>query len=60
MRHVVIAPALLLAPLAPLAQAQTQFSFGMSSPGFSIGFSMPAYPDLMLVPGTPVYYDREK
>ena len=45
MRHLLIALSMLL---CPVAFAQTQIS---------IGFNMSVYPDLILVPGMPVYYD---
>jgi len=54
-------------PLAPLlvalsimlgsagaANAQVSVDFGF--PGLNIGINMPAYPQLVLVPGSPVYY----
>ncbi len=31
-------------------------SFGISTPGVSIGFNVPTYPQLVRVPGYPVYY----
>jgi len=36
--------------------AAAQVSFGVSTPGLSIGFNVPAYPQLARVPGYPVYY----
>lgn len=54
MRYFVVAASLLL---SPIALAETHISVGISTPGLSIGFNMPMYPDLVLVPGTPVYYD---
>ena len=41
---------------SPLALAQVRFSFGVAVPGMSIGINIPAYPDLVPVPGYPVYY----
>jgi hypothetical protein len=49
MRHLFIALALLAGPLAP---ADAQVSFGID-----IGVHVAAYPELVLVPGYPVYYD---
>ncbi len=48
MRWLPLAFTLLLAPVAP-ARAQV-------SVGLSIGIHVPVYPELVLVPGTPVYY----
>jgi hypothetical protein len=36
--------------------AQVNFGFGVSIPGLSIGLNMPMYPQLVRVPGYPVYY----
>ena len=52
MRHLLIAMSILTAPLA----AQAQFSLDIGFPGVNIGINMPAYPQLVLVPGSPVYY----
>jgi hypothetical protein len=49
--------AMFLLLLCPAAWAQTQISVGVSTPGLSIGINMPSYPDLVLVPDMPVYYD---
>ena len=54
MQYLLIASPMLL---CPLAFAEEQISFGFSTPGISIGINMPAYPDLILVPGMPVYCD---
>ena len=43
--------------LCPAAFADTSVSIGFNAPGISIGFTRSSYPDLMLVPGMPVYYD---
>ena len=49
------APLLLLALLAaPLSHAQ--LSIGIDLPQVSIGINLPVYPELVLVPGYPVYY----
>ncbi len=55
MRHRMIALALMLGVGAALPAA-AQVSFGVSTPGFSIGFNVPTYPQLVRVPGYPVYY----
>jgi hypothetical protein len=36
--------------------AGVQLSFGVAVPGLSIGFNLPSYPQLVPVPGYPVYY----
>ena len=55
MRHRMIVLALMLgAGIAVPAAAQV--SFGVSTPGLSIGFNVPTYPQLVRVPGYPVYY----
>jgi hypothetical protein len=49
--------ALALFTLAPLpASAQLQIGIALQGPGFSIGLNLPAYPNLVRVPGYPVYY----
>ena len=45
---------LMLFTLTTVAPAQV--AVGISLPGVSIGINQPAYPDLVLVPGYPVYY----
>jgi hypothetical protein len=42
--------------LAPAIVAPAQVSVGVSLPGLSIGINQPVYPDLVPVPGYPVYY----
>jgi hypothetical protein len=54
MRTLFVALLLLLGRIEP-AQAQVTFQF--SGPGVSIGINVPVYPDLVQVPGYPVYYD---
>jgi len=54
MRYLVIALSTLLG-LASSAHAQV--SVGIEIPGISIGINMPVYPELVQVPGYPVYYD---
>ncbi len=47
-----------LAALAPgAATAQVNFGVGVHLPGITIGINVPAYPNLVLIPGYPVYYD---
>jgi len=48
----ILSPMLLCQTLA----APAQVSVGINLPGLSIGINQPAYPDLVLVPGYPVYY----
>ena len=38
------------------AMAQVSVGIGFSMPGVSIGINLPTYPDLVRVPGYPVYY----
>jgi len=42
--------------LAAMAAATTQVSIGIGLPGVSIGINLPVYPQLVAVPGYPVYY----
>jgi hypothetical protein len=42
--------------LCLVAPAAAQLSIGFSSPHISIGINLPLYPELVLVPGYPVYY----
>jgi len=53
MRYALIALSLLLGTAAP---AIGQVSVSVSVPGVSIGIHLPSYPELVLVPGYPVYY----
>ena len=53
MRHLLVALSLLL---CRVAFSDTQPSVGTIAPDVSGGFHMPSYPDLVVVPGTPVYY----
>ena len=46
----------LLSMALSMASAGAQVSFGLSSPGLSIGINVPVYPQLVRVPGYPVYY----
>jgi hypothetical protein len=45
-----------LGMLLSMGPALAQVSFGLSSPGLSIGVNVPVYPQLVRVPGYPVYY----
>jgi len=54
MRYLTIALSMLL---FPLISAHAQISVGIGFPGVNIGINVSAYPDLVLVPGYPVYYD---
>ena len=42
--------------LCSITSAAAQVSIGIGLPGVSIGFSLPMYPQLVPVPGYPVYY----
>jgi hypothetical protein len=42
--------------LCSITSAAAQVSVGIGLPGVNIGFSVPVYPQLVLVPGYPVYY----
>lgn len=53
MRYALIAMSMLLGSATP---AIGQVSIGISVPGVSIGIYQPVYPELVLVPGYPVYY----
>jgi hypothetical protein len=53
MRHALIALSILMGSATPVA---AQVSVSISVPGVSIGIHQPAYPELVLVPGYPVYY----
>ena len=54
MRYLIIALGIFVASTLP---ARAQFSIDFSAPGVSIGVNMPVYPQLVLIPGYPVYYD---
>jgi len=56
LRHALIALSLLSAPVMQVAPAAAQAGIGVSISGISIGIHQPFYPELVLVPGTPVYY----
>jgi hypothetical protein len=55
MRHL-IAPIALVGLLAAAAPSHAQFSISIATPGASIGFDVGDYPELVPVPGYPVYY----
>jgi len=55
MRTRLLAALLVLA--APLASASAQLTIEFSLPGIEIGVRQPTYPQLVRVPGYPVYYD---
>jgi hypothetical protein len=56
MRYLLVAASLLLGSLTR-AEAQVSVGVGITFPGVEIGVNVPAYPELVLVPGYPVYYD---
>lgn len=53
MRYALIALSILLGTATPV---MAQVSVGIAIPGVSIGINLPVYPELVLVPGYPVYY----
>jgi hypothetical protein len=53
MRYSIMALALLL---GPATSARAQVSVAVGVPGISIGINVPVYPELVQVPGYPVYY----
>jgi hypothetical protein len=53
MRYLLVAASLLL---GSLTSAQAQFSVSIATPSVNIGINMPVYPELVPVPGYPVYY----
>jgi len=56
LHRMLIATAVLLAPLAVATPAAAQVSIEMAIPGARIGIVQPVHPDLVPVPGYPVYY----
>lgn len=55
MRKIILIAALVVGgPVA--ASAQVQIGVGVALPGVRIGINVPAYPNLVAVPGYPVYY----
>ena len=53
MRYLLVALSLLL---GSVTSAQAQVSIGIGFPSVDIGINVPVYPELVLVPGYPVYY----
>jgi hypothetical protein len=51
-----LAVSLLCGSLGMAVPAQAQLSIGFSFPSFNVGIDLPAYPQLVLIPGSPVYY----
>jgi hypothetical protein len=56
MRYLLVASSLLLGSLTS-AQAQVSVGVGIAIPSIQIGINVPVYPELVPVPGYPVYYD---
>ena len=56
LRPLFITMAMLLGPASIAPPAAARVSIEMAIPGASIGVYQPVYPDLVLVPGYPVYY----
>lgn len=56
MRYLLVASSLLLGSLTS-AQAQVRVGIGIAVPSIQIGINVPVYPELVPVPGYPVYYD---
>ena len=54
MRHLLVALSLLV---GSATSASAQVNVGIGLPGVQIGINVPVYPELVLVPGYPVYYD---
>jgi hypothetical protein len=46
----------LLGGLSAVASAQVRIGVGVALPGVRIGVNIPAYPNMVPVPGYPVYY----
>src|SRR5665213_2194940 len=59
MRYLIVALSVASSMLLPALSAQAQVSVGINAGGVSIGINMPTYPDLVQVPGYPVYYDPQ-
>ncbi len=56
MRRALIGLSLLLGTLTAASPALSEVSVTVAIPGVSIGIDQPAYPELMPIPGYPVYY----
>jgi hypothetical protein len=54
MRYLPLAMSLMF---SPVIAAHAQFSVAIGLPGVNIGIDMPTYPQMVQVPGYPVYYD---
>jgi hypothetical protein len=48
-----------ISTMLSITSASAQVSVNIGLPGVSIGISQPSYPDLVPVPGYPVYYDPQ-
>jgi hypothetical protein len=55
MRYLLVVLSILLCSATP-AQAQISVGIGVALPGINSGINVPAYPQLVQVPGYPVYY----
>src|SRR6476619_7087934 len=53
MRNAIVAVAILI---GSMTSAMAQVSVGVALPGVNIGINVPVYPELVPVPGYPVYY----
>jgi hypothetical protein len=56
MRHPLTVTLLVLGLTAGIPTPAAQVSIGINLPGISIGINQPTYPELVPVPGYPVYY----
>ena len=56
MRYLLVVSSLLLGSVTS-AQAQVSVGIGIGLPAIDIGINVPVYPELVQVPGYPVYYD---
>jgi hypothetical protein len=54
MRHLILALSIVL---CPMVSAAVPIDVAVGFTGIDIGINMPTYPELVLVPGYPVYYD---
>jgi len=57
MRYPLAVLSMLCCLAAPAVKAQVSIGIGIEVPGIQIGINMPVYPELVPVPGYPVYYD---
>lgn len=55
MKRILVACGMLLSSIPP-AMSQVSVGIAFSLPGVSIGINLPVYPQLVLMPGYPVYY----